>query len=118
MKLILKFLLSAVAVLILEYILKPHITVDSITTALILAVVLSLLYGLLKPILVILTLPITIITLGLFLLVINALIIMIASKLISGFHVDGFWWAMLFSILLSITQSFLYKLIEKNIGRF
>jgi putative membrane protein len=113
MKLILKFLLSAVAVLILEYILKPHITVDSITTALILAVVLSLLYGLLKPILVILTLPITIITLGLFLLVINALIIMIASKLISGFHVDGFWWAMLFSILLSITQSFLYKLIEK-----
>ena len=113
MKLILKFLLNAVAVLILEYILKPHITVDSITTALILAVVLSLLYGLLKPILVILTLPITIITLGLFLLVINALIIMIASKLISGFHVDGFWWAMLFSILLSITQSFLYKLIEK-----
>ena len=113
MKLILKFLLSAVAVLILEYILKPHITVDSITTALILAVVLSLLYGLLKPILVILTLPITIITLGLFLLVINALIIMIASKLISGFHVDGFWWAMLFSILLSINQCFLYKVIEK-----
>ncbi len=113
MKLILKFLLSALAVLILEYILKPHVTVDSLTTALILAVVLSLLYGLLKPILVILTLPITIITLGLFLLVINALIIMIASKLISGFYVDGFWWAMLFSILLSITQSFLYKIIEK-----
>lgn len=113
MKLILKFLLSALAVLILEYILKPHITVDNLTTALILAVVLSLLYGLLKPILVILTLPITIITLGLFLLVINALIIMITSKLISGFHVDGFWWAMLFSILLSITQSFLYKIIEK-----
>ncbi|MGB5242268.1 MAG: phage holin family protein [Lutimonas sp.] len=113
MKLILKFLLSALAVLILEYILKPHITVDSITTALILAVVLSLLYGLLKPLLVILTLPITILTLGLFLLVINAVIILIASKLISGFHVDGFWWAMLFSILLSITQSFLYKIIEK-----
>ena len=106
-------MLSALAVLILEYILKPHVTVDSLTTALILAVVLSLLYGLLKPILVILTLPITIITLGLFLLVINALIIMIASKLISGFYVDGFWWAMLFSILLSITQSFLYKIIEK-----
>lgn len=113
MKLILKFLLSALAVLILEYVMKPHITVESITTALILAVVLSLLYGLLKPILVILTLPITILTLGLFLLVINAVIILIASKLISGFHVDGFWWAMLFSILLSITQSFLYKILEK-----
>jgi putative membrane protein len=113
MKLILKFLLSALAVLILEYILKPHITVDSLTTALILAVVLSLLYGFLKPLLVVLTLPITIITLGLFLLVINAVIIMIASKLIDGFHVDGFWWAMLFSILLSFTQSLLYKLLDK-----
>ena len=67
--------------------------------AVIVALVLSLLNFLVKPLLVILTLPVTIITFGLFLLVINALIILMAGGLVSGFAVDGFWWALLFSLL-------------------
>ena len=62
-----------------------------------------------KPILIILTLPITIFTFGLFLFVINALIILLAAKFVNGFRVDGFWWALLFSLLLSVLTSFLYK---------
>lgn len=112
MKFILKLLLSALAVLVIEYIL-PGVSVDSITTALWVALILSLLYGFIKPILVVLTFPITILTLGLFLLVINALLIMLAAKLIDGFEVSSFWWAVLFSILLSIVQSFLYKIVDQ-----
>lgn len=112
MKFILKLLLSALAVLVIEYIL-PGVSVDTITTALWVALILSLLYGFVKPILVVLTFPITILTLGLFLLVINALLIMLAAKLIDGFEVSSFWWAVLFSILLSIVQSFLYKIVDQ-----
>jgi putative membrane protein len=74
-----------------------------------LAVVLGLLNIFVKPLLIILTLPITIFTFGLFLFVINALIILLAAKFVNGFRVDGFWWALLFSLLLSILTSFLYK---------
>jgi putative membrane protein len=62
-----------------------------------------------KPILIILTLPITIFTFGLFLFVINALIILLAAKFVNGFRVDGFWWALLFSLLLSVLTSFFYR---------
>jgi putative membrane protein len=65
--------------------------------------------AILKPILVILTLPITLVTFGLFLFVINAAIILLADKFIDGFVVDGFWWALLFSLLLSIVSAVLYK---------
>lgn len=90
MKLILRILLSALAVVILAKIL-PGIGVDSYFTAIIVAIVLSLLNFIVKPILVILTLPITILTLGLFLLIINAIIILLASRLIDGFAVDNLW---------------------------
>ena len=116
MKLILRILLSALAVVILAKIL-PGIGVDSYITAIIVAVVLSLLNFIVKPILVILTLPITILTLGLFLLIINAIIILLADNLISGFEVTNIWWALLFSLLLSFLQSILYSLLkyDKNI---
>lgn len=116
MKLILRILLSALAVVILAKIL-PGIGVDSYTTAIIVAIVLSLLNFIVKPILVILTLPITILTLGLFLLIINAIIILLADNLISGFEVTNIWWALLFSLLLSFLQSILYSLLkdDKNI---
>ena len=78
-------------------------------SALVLAIVLGILNLFVKPILIILTLPITIFTFGLFLFVINALIILLAAKFVNGFHVDGFWWALLFSLLLSVLTSFLYK---------
>jgi len=113
MKLILRILLSALAVIVLAKVL-PHVSVDSYVTAIIVAVVLSLLNFIVKPILVILTLPVTIITFGLFLLIINALIILLADKLVDGFAVDGIWWALLFSLLLSFLQSILFSLLKED----
>jgi putative membrane protein len=106
MNFIIRLLISALVAFGLSYLL-PGVHIDSFVTALILALVLAVLNMLLKPIMVILTLPITIITLGLFLLVINAAIILLASKVVDGFKVDGFWWALLFSILLSVATSIL-----------
>lgn len=113
MKLILKILLNALAVVVLAKVLSG-VQVDDYVTAIIVAVVLSLLNLLVKPVLVLFTLPITIVTLGLFLLVVNALIILLADGLISGFNVNNIWWAVLFSILLSILQSFLHSLLEED----
>jgi putative membrane protein len=90
------------------------IHIDSFWTAIILALVLAILNGIVKPILVILTLPITILTFGLFLFVINAVIILIAGNFIHGFRVDGFWWALLFSLLLSFISSILRPLIREK----
>ncbi|MUH38218.1 phage holin family protein [Zobellia amurskyensis] len=113
MKLILRVLLSALAVVILSKIL-PHVSVDSYMTAIIVAIALSLLNFIVKPILVILTLPVTVLTLGLFLLVINAIIIFLADNLIDGFSVDGILWAILFSLLLSFLQSILFSLLKED----
>ncbi|PKP13865.1 MAG: hypothetical protein CVU08_03220 [Bacteroidetes bacterium HGW-Bacteroidetes-3] len=112
MKLLLKILLTAAAVLIIAHYL-PGVSVENYTSALIVAIVLGILRVTVKPILVILTLPVTIITLGLFLLVINALIIMLADNLIGGFYVSGFWIALLFSLILSIFQSILYSFLDE-----
>ncbi len=113
MKLILRILLSALAVVILSKIL-PGVDVDTYTTAIIVAIVLSLLNFIVKPILVILTLPVTILTLGLFLLIINAIIILLADNLITGFSVANLWWALLFSLLLSFLQSILFSLLKED----
>ncbi len=113
MNFILRMLLSAAAVLLIANFLTG-VHVDDYTVAIIVALVLGFLFAFLKPLLVILTLPITIVTLGFFLLVINTIIILLANKLVTGFSVDGFWWAMLFSILLSIVQSFLHSLIKEK----
>lgn len=113
MKLIIKLLISSFAVVVLSKLLNG-VNVDAYTTAIIVAVVISLLNLFVKPILVILTLPITIVTLGLFLLVVNALIILLADKLIDGFSVNGIWTAILFSILLSILQSILHSLFKED----
>ncbi|MEL6916257.1 MAG: phage holin family protein [Bacteroidota bacterium] len=113
MKLILRILLSALAVVILSKIL-PGVGVDSYTTAIVVAIVLSLLNFIVKPILIVLTLPVTIITLGLFLLIINAIIILLADSFISGFTVNSIWWAILFSLLLSFLQSILFSLLKED----
>jgi putative membrane protein len=113
MKFILRLLLSALAVVLLANIL-PGVHVATFGIAVIVALVLSLLNFLVKPLLVILTLPVTIITFGLFLLVINALIILMAGGLVSGFAVDGFWWALLFSLLLSLVQSILFAFLKED----
>ncbi len=113
MKFILRMLLSALAVVVLSKIL-PHVSVDTYLTAFLVAVVLSLLNFIVKPMLIILTLPVTIITFGLFLLVINALIILMADYFIDGFSVDGLLWALLFSLLLSFLQSVLFSLLKED----
>ena len=106
MKFVFKIIISAISIVITSYLL-PGIHVKDLLTSLIVAIVLALLNGFLKPVLILLTIPVTILTLGLFLLVINALMIMLASNLVSGFQVDGFWWALLFSIILSVISSLL-----------
>ena len=92
----------------------PGVYVSDLFTAIVVAAVLSLLNIFIKPILVIFTLPVTILTFGLFLLVVNAVIILIANWLIDAFQVDGFWWALLFSILLSFLQSIIFALAERR----
>ena len=112
MKLILRLLVSAIMVVVLANIL-PGVYVGGFLEAIVLAVVLALLNMFVKPILIVFTLPVTIISFGLFLLVINALIILLADSLVSGFRVDGFWYALIFSLLLSILQAITFKLAEK-----
>lgn len=101
MKFLIKILVTGLAVLISSYIL-PGVHVEGMLTAVLVAAVLALLNASVKPLLIILTIPITIFTLGLFLLVVNALMIMLAGKIVPGFTVDGFWYALLFGIVLSI----------------
>ncbi len=112
MNFFLKILLSAVAVIIVSYLL-PGVSVDNFFVAIILAFVLALLNFIVKPILIVFTIPLTIMTLGLFLLIINALIILLADALVPGFYVNGFWWALIFSLLLSLTNSLLTDLSQK-----
>ena len=113
MKLILRILLTAIAVIILASFL-PGVAIASYTSAIIVAVVLGILRVTVKPLLFFFTLPATIVTLGLFLLVINAVIILLADYFVSGFSVSGFWIALLFSVLLSIFQSVLYSFLEED----
>ncbi|MBL4746700.1 MAG: phage holin family protein [Flavobacteriaceae bacterium] len=113
MKTILKILLTAFAVVILAYFL-PGVTVESPGGAVIVAVVLALLRLFVKPVLVLLTLPVTVLSLGLFLWVINALMILLVDSLVDEFKVSGFWVALLFSLLLSFFQSILYSFLKET----
>lgn len=111
MQLLINWLVSALAILITAYFL-PGVTVGGLVPALIFAVVLGILNIIIKPILLILTLPINILTLGLFTFVINALVIMLASYIVPGFAVAGFLWALLFGIILTLVMSVLNKLVR------
>ncbi|WP_452226661.1 phage holin family protein [Lacinutrix cladophorae] len=113
MNLIIRLLLNAIAVFVLANILNG-VQVDGYVTAIVVALVLSILNLIVKPILVILTLPITIVTLGLFMFVINACIILLADNFIDGFVVNTFWTAMLFSVLLCILQSLLHSFLKQD----
>ncbi len=106
MSFLLRLIFTAVAILLASYMLRG-IHVDNFVTALIAAVVLALLNSFVKPILVFLTIPITLVTLGLFLLVINAAIVYMVAYFVKGFTVDSFWWALGFSLLVSFIVSVL-----------
>ena len=105
---VLKILVCSVNVFILTYIL-PGISIVDFFTAIMVAVVLALLDAVVKPMLILLTLPATILTLGLFLFVINAGIILIDAHFVGGFKVDSFWHALLFGAVLSFFNSFVHK---------
>ncbi len=111
MNLILKLFLSALAVFVSAYVI-PGVRVESYVTALIVAVVLGVVNMILKPILVILTLPITILTLGLFYFVINAILVLLVASVVPGFFVSGFGAALLFSLVLSVVGWFLNSLTK------
>ncbi|MCU0380007.1 MAG: phage holin family protein [Chitinophagaceae bacterium] len=103
---IVRLFFTWIAIIIASYIL-PGIHINDFISALIAAAVLALLNTFVKPLLVILTIPITILTLGLFLLVINALIVMMGARIVDGFTVDSFWWALGFSLVVSVIVSLL-----------
>ena len=98
------FLISVLAVYVAAWLL-PGVHLNGFWSSVGLTLVLALLNTLVKPILVLFTIPVTILTLGLFLLVIDALIVMLASRLLPGFSVDSFWWAILYSVILSLVSS-------------
>lgn len=105
-----KIIINTVAIAITAYIL-PGVKVESVFVALVVAVVLGIINMLVKPVLVILTLPINILMLGLFTFVINGLLVLLASSIVPGFHIDGFWTAVLFSIITSIISGFLDTIV-------
>jgi putative membrane protein len=111
MSFLLKWVLSAVAVLIAAYLL-PGVTVETFWAALVVAAILAVFNAILRPILVVLTIPVTILTLGLFLLVINAIIVLLTDAIIADFYVSGFWWALLFSLIISVLGAVFDKIAE------
>ena len=114
MKIIIHWFLSAVAIIITAYLLpKEAIFVQSFFVALVVAVVLGFLNTIIRPILIVLALPIEILTLGLFTFVINAGLVMLTSKIVDGFDVKSFWWALAFSLVLWLVNTIL-RLFEPS----
>ncbi len=117
MTLILAWLINALALLIITY-LMPSIHIRGFGTALIIAAVLGLINTIIRPVLLLLTLPVTILTLGLFILVVNALCFWLAASLLKGFEVSGFWAAFFGSLLYSIVSWLLSALVlgQRDLG--
>ena len=113
MNILVRLLLSGVAVLLTAYLL-PGAHVQDYWAALVVAVLISISNVIVKPVLIIFTIPITILTLGLFLLVINAIIILMVDYFVDGFYVDGFWWALAFSLILSVFNSLFGDLTKEK----
>ena len=113
MNFLIKILVIAGVSFGLAHVLKG-IHIDTFWTAFVFAVVLAILNIFLKPVLILLTLPVTILTLGLFLFVVNALVVLLASRFVNGISIASFWWGLLFSLLLSIIASILDKELKKD----
>lgn len=105
MNILINWSVSALTILVVAYIL-PGVSISGFFVALVVALVLGLINALVKPVLVVLTLPITVVTFGLFIFVINALLILLAASVVPGFAVSGFWGALLFSLVLSVVNFF------------
>jgi putative membrane protein len=103
-KIIANWFWMTIAVLLAAYIL-PGVSVDNLVTAIVVAAVLGILNTFIRPTLIFLSFPITVLTLGLFSIIINALLVLLASAIVPGFVVASFWWALLFSLLLSLVNA-------------
>ena len=113
MDILINLLLSAIAVVVSAYIL-PGVKVDGFLTALVVAIVLSVVNTFVKPLVLLLTLPINILTLGLFTFIVNALMILLVSAIVPGFKVDGILWALVFSVVLSLVSSAIFMLFPNK----
>lgn len=111
MEILINLLIYSVAVYATAQIL-PGVTLSNFSTAIVVTIILGLVNTFLKPIFLLLTLPVSIVTLGLFTFVINALMVIIVDMLISGFEVRDFWWALIFSLVLSLVTSVLFSLTK------
>lgn len=113
---ILRFLLNGIAVVLTAYLL-PGVEINDYWTALVVVIVLGIVNVVVKPFLLILTIPVTVLSLGLFLLVINALMILLTDYFVDGFNVDGFWLALLFSLVLSLFNSLFADLTKSKVDK-
>lgn len=114
-QILVRWIVSALVILVAAYLLSG-VHVENFVTALVIAIVLGVINAILRPILIILTLPITITTFGLFLLVINALLVMLTTYIVPDFRVDNFWWALLFGAVVSVFNAFV-PMLYKSKGR-
>ncbi len=109
MNVVLRLIILIISVFVAAF-LVPGVTIDSITTLVVVAIVLGIVNTFLKPILVILTIPLTIMTLGIFLLILNGILVLLVGSVVPGFHVSGILAAILFSIIVSLVSSLLSSL--------
>jgi putative membrane protein len=113
MRLLLGWAINAGVLLLLPYLL-PAVQVSDFSTALLVALVLGLLNAIVRPVLALLTLPITVLTLGLFLFVINGLMFWLVARMLDGFTVTSFWWAVLAALLYSVISSFVSSMLLRR----
>jgi len=113
MRFLIRILVIAAVSFGLAHVLKG-VHIDSFWTAIVFAVVLAILNIFIKPLIILLTLPVTIVTLGLFLFVVNAIVVALASKFVDGITIANFGWALLFSLILSFVTSILERELDKD----
>jgi len=115
MKFIIRVLVTACAVMLTAWLLEPHVTVANFWAGLMVALVLAVLNAFVRPVLLFISIPATILTMGLFIFVINAMIILLADYLIvEKFQVENFWWALLFSLIVSFISSILNSILKTD----
>jgi putative membrane protein len=107
--LLISWIITTAAILIAAYFL-PGVAIRSLGAAIITAAVLGLINAIIRPVLLVLTFPLTIVTLGLFIFVLNALLVLLTSAIVPGFTVRNFWWALLFSLVFSLVSYLLHRL--------
>ena len=112
MRILINWAVTTAAILISAYFL-PGVAIRSLGAAIITALVLGFINAIIRPVLLVLTFPLTIVTLGLFILILNALLILLTSAVVPGFEVRGFWWALLFSLIFSVVSFLLHRIVPR-----